>query len=103
MPKPTAEKTATAVERIANISLDFTAAQQAANVAYDMTIEATGDCAQASDDYKAVMTAYHSQSRRRVVMTSVNTADKTLTTVDPAWLTQSDIERIWNEAQPEAY
>ena len=94
---------AVAVDRIANIALDFTAAQQTANVAYDMTIEATGDCAQASDDYKAVMTAYHSQSSRRVVMTSVNTTDKTLTTVDPAWLTQSDIERIWNEAQPEAY
>ena len=85
MHKPTSTSTAVAVDRIANIALDFTSAQQAANVAYDMTIEATGDCAQASDDYKAVMTAYHSQSSRRVVMTSVNTCEKSLSVVDPDW------------------
>ena len=79
MPKPTAENTATAVERIANIALDFTAAQQAANVAYDMTIEATGDFAQASDDYKAAMTAYHSQSRRKVLRVADTKTEQSVT------------------------
>ena len=37
----------------------FADAQQAANVAYDMTLAATGDVAQAGADYKAVMTAYN--------------------------------------------
>ena len=37
----------------------FTDAQQAANTAYDMTLAATGDVAQAADDYTAVMTAYN--------------------------------------------
>lgn len=37
----------------------FTDAQQAADVAYDMTLAETGDMARASDDYKSVMGAYH--------------------------------------------
>ena len=43
----------------------FADAQQAANVAYDMTLAATGDVAQAADDYKAVMTAYDADFYRR--------------------------------------
>jgi len=43
----------------------FALAQQAANVAYDMTLEQTGDRAQAADDYKSVMDAYHG---KRVIM-----------------------------------
>lgn len=38
----------------------FTDAQQAADVAYSMTLAETGDMAQAADDYKSVMIAYHS-------------------------------------------
>jgi len=64
---------------------DFTAAQQAANMAYAMTMELTDDGAQASDDYKCVMTAYFAKQGKRVVMTSVNTAAKQITTVDPDW------------------
>lgn len=37
----------------------FTDAQQAADAAYEMTLDETGDAAQASDDYKSVMTAYY--------------------------------------------
>lgn len=37
----------------------FAIAQQAANNAYDMTLAETGDMAQAADDYKTVMSAYH--------------------------------------------
>lgn len=37
----------------------FTLAQQAADVAYAMTLAETGDMAQAADDYKSVMSAYH--------------------------------------------
>lgn len=37
----------------------FALAQQAADTAYDMTLAATGDKAQAADAYKSVMTAYY--------------------------------------------
>lgn len=37
----------------------FALAQQAADVAYNMTLESTGDKAKAADDYKAVMTGYY--------------------------------------------
>lgn len=37
----------------------FTAAQQAANVAYDMTLYETGSGEQAADAYNAVMTAFY--------------------------------------------
>ena len=45
----------------------FADSQQAANVAYDMTLAATGDVAQAADDYKAVMTAYDAEFYRRII------------------------------------
>jgi hypothetical protein len=51
---------------------DFTAAQQAADAAYAMTMELTGDGAQASDDYKCVMTAYYAKQGKRKVYTNVN-------------------------------
>ena len=50
----------------------FADAQQAANVAYDMTLAATGDVAQAADDYKAVMTAYDADFYRRSMRRSEN-------------------------------
>ena len=37
----------------------FTAAQQAANVVYDMTLYETGSGEQAADAYNAVMTAFY--------------------------------------------
>ncbi len=40
----------------------FKNAQQAANVAYAMTLDATGDMAQAADSYKSVMSAYMAQA-----------------------------------------
>ena len=43
----------------------FTLAQQAANVAYEMTLAATGDAARAADDYKAVMTAYYAATNQQ--------------------------------------
>ena len=43
----------------------FTLAQQAGEVAYAMTLEQTGDVAQASDAYKAVMTAYFEADAKR--------------------------------------
>ena len=51
---------------------DFAAAQQAADMAYAMTMELTGDGAQASDDYKAVMTAYFAKQGKRKVYANIN-------------------------------
>lgn len=82
----------------------FDLAQQAANVAYDMTLEQGGDMAQASDDYKAVMSAYHAQADMRPGYIVKRQAEVTeLTDYRKDWLTQGDVERIWNEAEPEAY
>lgn len=44
---------------------DFETAQQAANVAYEMTLRDTGDHAKAADDYKSVMQAYHAACTER--------------------------------------
>lgn len=46
-------------------SQSFADAQQAANTAYAMTLEQTGDVAQAADDYKAVMTAYYAATNQQ--------------------------------------
>jgi hypothetical protein len=43
----------------------FALAQNAANVAYDMTMEQTSDEAQASDDYKSVVSAYNAAHKHR--------------------------------------
>ena len=51
---------------------DFTAAQQAADMAYAMTMELTSDGPQASDDYKCVMTAYFAKQGKRKVYANVN-------------------------------
>lgn len=40
----------------------FNDAQQAANVAYDMTLAETSDISQAADSYKSVMAAYMAQA-----------------------------------------
>ena len=56
---------------------DFTAAQQAADMAYAMTMELTSDGAQASDDYKCVMTAYFAKQGKRMVMVSTPTTTAT--------------------------
>jgi hypothetical protein len=53
----------------------FTLAQQAANIAYDMTLEATSDGAQASDAYKAVMQAYLDANTARGIANTANAPD----------------------------
>ena len=70
---------------------DFTAAQDKANRAYDETLRKTGRGTDASAEYQRTMSAeYYNKitikPSKRVVMTSVNTAAKQITTVDPDWL-----------------
>lgn len=68
---------------------DFTAAQDKANRAYDEALRKTGRGSDASNAYKLAMSEYYNhieiKPRKRVVMTSVNTAAKQITTVDPDW------------------
>lgn len=55
----------------------FTAAQQAADVAYDMTLYETGSGEQASDAYNAVMTAfYDALEAQTLIDTARANADK---------------------------
>ena len=63
----------------------FTRAQDAANVAYDMTLEQTGDEAQAADDYRAVMQAYDDAQSKRRVMVGKRIDGTTTEAVDAAW------------------
>ena len=93
MPKPTSTSTAVAVDRIARALLDETSHRA----------EKIADAAELAAAESFAAAGLPLPRRKRVVMTSVNTCEKSLNVVDPAWLTQSDIERIWNEAQPEAY
>jgi hypothetical protein len=95
----------------------FSLAQDAANVAYSMTLEQTGDKEQAARDYFVVMQAYHEAHRQYIVSPAV-----TLVTAAPlaeaqaakfaahvAGLsaeTQEALEmtrRIWRETEPIQY
>ena len=42
----------------------FSRAQDAANTAYDMTLQQTGDPSAAADDYRSVMSAYAAAQRK---------------------------------------
>ena len=70
----------------------FTAAQQAANTAYDMTLYETGSGEQAADAYNAVMTAFYDSiiAARLADESSAHPKYEPLSRL--IWLTQKPIE-----------
>ena len=89
MPKPTAEKTAVAVDRIARIALEAT---DAGRIASDHMMKSSEADYDLNRQFVYEMAAWKAEQhetplprRKRVVMTSVNTCEKSLNVVDPDW------------------
>lgn len=72
----------------------FAMAQQAADIAYAMTLHETGDIAQASDDYRAVMDAYN---KRVVYVQHANGTTESAPTTPDGWFINP--ATIMDEAQ----
>lgn len=88
MPTPNA---ALAIDRIANIALDFTAAQDNANRVYDEVLRKTGRGSDASNAYKQAMSEYFNhieiKPRRRKVLRVADTATEQSVTYYNDWAT----------------